>query len=160
MRGTRRSGFVNPLSANCPRSDRALPAQDQAQKYEQDQQVEDDHTHQTKKGFHAALHGIDAGEMGAKDADRMIDCGPVHLCGKARMLHHLLGLRDDLSGPAGEPGQAATRTAQLFGECGTTDAKPVTQQRFQLHDIAVYLFWINHFPTPVRQPTATGGDPQ
>lgn len=98
--------------------------------------------------------------MGAKGVDRMIDSGPVHLCGKARMLHHLLGLCDDLSGPVGEPGQAAPRTAQLFGECGATDAKPVTQQRFQLHDIAVYLFWINHFTTPVRHPIATGGDPQ
>ena len=98
--------------------------------------------------------------MGAKDADGMINSGPVHLCGKARMLHHLLGLRDDLSGPTGETGQAATRTAQLFGECGATDAKPLAQQRLQLHNIPVYLFWINHFATPIRQSTATGGDPQ
>lgn len=98
--------------------------------------------------------------MGAKDANSMINSGSVHLRGKARMLHHLLGLRDDMSGPPGETGQAAPRTAQLFGECGATDAKPLAQQRFQLRNVPVYLFWINHFATPIGQPTATGGDPQ
>jgi len=98
--------------------------------------------------------------MGAQDGDGMIHSGPIHLSGKARMLHHLLGLRDDLSGTARETGQATTGAAQLFGECLATDAKPLAQQHFQLHNIAVYLFWINHFAIPIGQSTATGRDPQ
>lgn len=160
MQGTPRSDPVKHFAARCLQSDRATPTQNQHHECEQDQQVEDDHTSKAKKPSCATLRRVDVRKMGAQDRDGMVHSSPVNLSGKARMLHHLLGLRDDLTGTAREAGQAAASAAQLFGECPATDAKTLAQQQFQLRNIAVYFFRINHFAIPMAQSTATGGDPQ